>query len=139
MPPEITQKIKSFNFPLGEYVLFGSATIIAHNLREFNHDVDILVTEKLWDLFLKNPDWTYKTFERDGRTVEELEYKDGTVELYKNWEPGVWDPAMLIKEAEIINDLPFVQLRDVLKWKLISARDKDLKDATLIEEYLKNK
>lgn len=135
----LTKKIKSFGFMEGEFALFGSAPIVARGLRDFTHDIDILVSKRIWDeCRKKDKEWIYKKFERDGRVIEELEHEGGNIELYYNWAPGEWDEDRLMREAEIIDGLPFVKLEDVLKWKKLSAREKDLKDAALIENYLRS-
>jgi len=54
------------------------------------------------------------------------------------WRAG--DIKKLIAEAEIIDDLPFVKLEDVLKWKKLCNRgEKDKRDIELIENYLSQK
>jgi hypothetical protein len=46
----------------------------------------------------------------------------------------------LIKDATVIDGVPYVQLEELLKWKKVAAREKDLKDIVLIEKFLvKNK
>ncbi|MDP2856193.1 MAG: hypothetical protein Q8N90_03725 [bacterium] len=56
--------------------------------------------------------------------------------MWKGWKPGQWDIKQLIREAEIIDGLPFVKLKYVLKWKKLSGREKDLKDIETIERFL---
>ena len=129
------QKIKSLQLPTGEFAIFGSGPMAAHGIRE-SSDADIIVSEKLFEEYKQKTGWVYKSFERDDRHIEMIE-KD-KIEFYKNWGPGKWDIAKLIQNSEIINDLPFVELDKVLRWKKISGREKDKKDIFLIKEYLKN-
>jgi hypothetical protein len=65
--------------------------------------------------------------------------ENGEIELWKNWRPGEWDVQKLIDEAEIIDGLPFASLESVVTWKRMSAREKDLKDVEVIENFLKAK
>lgn len=65
-------------------------------------------------------------------------YKD-ELELWKDWKPGKWDIKELISEAEIIDSLPFVRLENLVKWKKLKSREKDLKDVKIIEDYLNKK
>lgn len=60
------------------------------------------------------------------------------VEVFTEWLPGIWDIKKLIKEAEIIGGLAFVNLKEVLKWKRIRGKEKDKKDIEIIENYLKS-
>ena len=49
----------------------------------------------------------------------------------------MWDIKQLIKEAEIIDSLPFVKLKYVIEWKKQNNRKKDLKDIETIEKFLR--
>ena len=131
---QLLKRIKDLGLPEGEFALFGSAPIVVRGIRPFSHDIDMIVSEKVWNEYAKKPEWQRTTFERDGKVVEMLE--NNLLELYKVWGPGEWDIEALLQRAEIINGLPFVSLNDVLQWKEISARDKDLKDVELIKKYL---
>jgi len=136
MTQELFKKIREIGLLLGEYVIFGSGPMCILGLKEC-HDLDILVIEDVFEEYKKKPDWKFVEFERNGRQVEFLEKEN--IELYKNWGPGKWDDEKLIKEAELIDGLPFVKLEYVIKWKKISGREKDLNDIELIKEYLKNR
>ena len=127
---ELFQKAKDLQLPIGQYALFGSTPLGVRNLRDC-HDVDIIVTEDLWNKF-KNENWEIITV-NDG--VQKLSKDD--IEILKNWYPGEWDVNKLIEEAEIIDELPFVKLEEVLKWKKLFNREKDQKDIKIIEEFLK--
>jgi hypothetical protein len=127
---ELFQKAKDLQLPIGQYALFGSTPLGVRNLRDC-HDVDIIVTEDLWNKF-KNENWEIITV-NDG--VQKLSKDD--IEILKNWYPGEWDIKKLIEEAEIIDELPFVKLKEVLKWKKLFNREKDQKDIKIIEEFLK--
>ena len=41
-------ELEQLNLPKGKYVIFGSGPLSIRGLRE-NHDLDILVTEDLWN------------------------------------------------------------------------------------------
>ena len=132
---DFLQKIKDLRLSKGEFAIFGSGPLAIRGIRD-SRDADLIVSEKLFQEYRKKVGWKYKDFKRDDRYIEMIE-KDG-VEFYKNWGPGEWDIAKLIQESEIINDLPFVKLDEVLCWKKLSGREKDNKDIVLIEDYLKN-
>jgi predicted nucleotidyltransferase len=124
------QRAKDLKLPIGKYVLFGSSPLGARRMREC-YDIDILVTGNLWNEY-KNNGWEVRILKND------IEYLwNDEIELYKNWGPGKWNIEQLIKEADIIDGLPFVKLEYVLKWKKLLGRKKDLKDVKLIEKFLK--
>ena len=128
---DLFQKVKELALPIGRYVLFGSAPLGIRNLRECA-DIDIVVTQDIWDKYKARPDWQLdKT--RHGNSY----LRNGSLELLKDWKPGIWDIEKLIKEAEIIDGLPFVRLEYVVEWKRLNAREKDLKDIEIIENFLR--
>ena len=133
---ELFKKLKEMNLPKGKFVIFGSGPMGIRGLKE-SHDLDVIVTEDIFNDFKKRSD--FKGFKLDKKkSGNEYLEKDG-IELYENWHPGDWDINKLIQEAEIIDDLPFVKLEDVLKWKKLKMREKDIKDIELIEDYFNKK
>lgn len=132
---ELFKKVKDLYLPIGEYALFGSVPMGVRGLREC-HDIDIIVTEKLWNEYRDKYGWSLV------KTQHENKYSDGLrnndIEMWKDWWPK-WDIKKLIQGAEIIDGLPFVKLEEVLKWKKHIAREKDLKDVKIIEKFLAKK
>lgn len=140
MKERISTRVKKLGFPVGEYVVVGGA-MEAYGIRDAK-DLDIVVTESLFEKLLS-----------EGRQLcicEECrvdQEKGSSKRMLKK--PGVdiisqytWkdtyqaDTTELIRNANIIDDVPFVQLEELLKWKKAAAREKDLKDVELIEYYL---
>lgn len=105
-----------------------------HGLRGTISDIDIIVTQELWNALNHSNKWQ-KSISPNG---SECLTKDN-FELWQDWQPGEWDIDKLITEAEIINGLPFVKLEAVLEWKKLYGREKDLQDVEKIENYLKSK
>ncbi|MCL4405013.1 MAG: hypothetical protein M1361_00830 [Patescibacteria group bacterium] len=133
---ELFQKVRELQLPIGKYALFGSAPLGIRGLKDC-HDVDIIVTEDLWRK-CKNNGWELKIMPHAGPYPDEFYLENQGIELWRNWRPGEWDIDSLIREAEIIGGLPFIQIDKVLAWKKLSGRDKDFKDAAVIEEFLDN-
>lgn len=130
---DFLKKLKDLNLPKGKFAIFGSGPIGIRGLREIG-DLDVIVTEDIFNDFIKRPD-----FKLDKKKSGNEYLEKDSIEFYKNWYPGDWDINKLIQEAEIIDDLPFVRLEEVLKWKKLKGRDKDIKDIELIEEFLNKK
>ncbi|MDD4996265.1 MAG: hypothetical protein PHW15_02215 [Patescibacteria group bacterium] len=129
------EQLRKFNLPEGKFAIFGSGPLGIRNIRD-THDLDLIVDESLFDEYKTMPGWELKSFNRDGRYIEMIE--NSGIEFYKTWGPGDWNTSQLIDNAEIIDDLPFVRLEEVKRWKEISKREKDLEDIQLIDEYFKD-
>lgn len=125
------EKLKELNLPKRKYAIFGSGPMCIRGLREVG-DLDIIVTMDIYNDLKNNPDFKMGHRKKSGNEFLE---KD-SIEVYKDWHPGDWDVERLIKESETIDDFPFVKLEEVLKWKKLKQRDKDIEDIKLIEEYL---
>ncbi|KKS44538.1 hypothetical protein A2567_02580 [Candidatus Azambacteria bacterium RIFOXYD1_FULL_42_11] len=128
---DLFQKVKELKLPIGKYALFGSAPLGIRGLKDC-HDIDIIVTEDLWNEYQDKENWETKKFNNGT-----LYLANGGVELWKDWGPGRWDIERLIREAEIIDKLPFVRLEKVLEWKKQNGREKDLRDIETIEKFLR--
>ena len=131
---KLFQEVKRLNLPIGEYALFGSTPMGVRGMREC-HEIDIIVGKKLWNEYRDKTEWKLV------KTEDQNKYSDGLrnndIELWSYWWSG-WDIEKLIKEAEIIDDLPFVKLEKVIEWKKFRAREKDLKDLKIIEKFLQD-
>jgi hypothetical protein len=129
----IFDRVKVLNFPAGCYAVFGSGPMEAHGLRPAR-DVDIIVTTEFYLKCKKDSLWTPDQL-RDHHPV----LKHGDVSLYDSWAPDSWDIPQMIKEAELMQGIPFVRLETVLEWKKTRNSDKDKADIKLIEAFLKKK
>ncbi len=116
--------------PAGSYAIFGSGPMAVRGLRECR-DIDLIVTDGLFEEYKGVGGWELKDV--GGR---ETLVKDG-IEMGANWGPGEWDIDQLIEDADIIENLPFVRLAEVLKWKRLLRREKDVKDIEVIEDYFR--
>jgi hypothetical protein len=130
---ELFQRVKELNLPIGEYAIFGSGPMGIRNLREM-HDIDLIVSDRIFDEYSKKQEWKIKEIYgyRDWLKNDSLE-----IEMGRDWDEG-WDVEGMIREAEIIDGLPFVKLDYLIKWKKFSGREKDLRDVEIINKFLSN-
>lgn len=126
----IIQKIKELNFPLGQYVVVGSGTLDVLGIRPAN-DIDIAVTKELHQKLRETGEWDeYEKYNKVFLTkdvfeiIPKLEF-----ELY----PTTAEEA--ISSALIIDGIPFMNLDELIKFKLSQSREKDFKDIELIKKY----
>lgn len=129
----IFERVKKFNLPVGEYAVFGSSLLDAWGIRKAN-DLDIIVTPKLFEE-LKKEGWE----EKQGNGFTILVKGDANVTTVQDRPTdGEYCPdrIQLIKDAEIINGVPFVKIEEVIACKRAYGRPKDFEDIQRIEEYL---
>jgi hypothetical protein len=133
---DIFARVKKFNLPLGEYAVFGSALLEVWGLRNAA-DLDIIVTPKLYKR-LKAEGWEEK--QANGFTILSKEDADVTTVQDKPTD-GDYNPdrIQLIKEATIINGVPFVKIEEVIACKTAYNRFKDIEDIRLIKNYFSDK
>ncbi len=129
---DIIKLVKSLNLEKGEYSVFGSALLQIYNLRESN-DIDIIVTENLYTKLRKNTIWKEKIHIHGNVSLY-----NNIFEIFKSWEFERYNPKIkdLIQDSIYIEDIPFVNIEEVLKWKKIRDLEKDKRDTKLIESYL---
>lgn len=129
---EIFKKLSSLRLPVADYVIFGSAPLLAHGLRTSVGDLDILAREAAWENALSlGPAVTPPS--GNGALVSLF---GGGIEIFDRWVSDDWKPAELIDAAELIEGFPFVPLPTVLRWKRRANRTKDQHDIAVLEKYL---
>lgn len=127
-------RAKALNLPLGHYLVFGSAVMEIHNIRTAK-DIDIVVDDYLYKE-LKKRGWKRKWNFKRVFTCKAL--KQGSNEAFTNllWKDYQIKTADLIKNAELVEGIPFMSLKDYLFYKKHLPREKDKRDVELIEKYL---
>ena len=60
------------------------------------------------------------------------------IEVFDTWGPGDWDVSELIDGADVIDGVRFVRLQEVLRWKELMNRPKDVEDIRVLRELLNN-
>lgn len=126
------KSVKELNLPLGKYAVFGSGPLAAHGIRE-TRDIDILVTPEIYQQVKLLPGWVEKGWPNSGNYLQKENFEITSDWNFPNYEPDIYK---LISKAEIMHDIPFVKLEEVLAWKKAYGRDKDLLDIQLILNYL---
>lgn len=97
-------------------------------------DLDIIVTPELFQQ-LKNDGWEEK--QCNGFVM--LRKEDADVTTVQDWATDsnyLPDRLKQIREAIVIEGIPFVRIEDVIECKTAYNRPKDHKDIRMIKEYL---
>jgi hypothetical protein len=119
-------ELKNLKLPPEQFAVFGSGPLAIRGLREAN-DLDIIVTKKLWN----------KLIEKYNPTEKGNEIIISNISIFQDWKPWFSEIETLIKGADIIDEIRYVKLDKVMKWKQNLNREKDQKDIQLIKKYLK--
>lgn len=130
----IAEKIKSLKLPIGQYVVVASAVMEIHGIRKSN-DIDIAVTPSLHQDLINTGEWDQHI--KYGKVFLKKEGVDIIPQL--NWEQYQTTTNDVIKSADIIEGVPFMNLEELCKFKSVLAREKDLKDIKLIKQHLSPK
>lgn len=127
-----TDELNALEISKEQYLIYGSGPLAVRGLRE-NNDIDILVTEKVWkELIKKHP-----TLDSIGIDDVPRKYiKIGHIEIDSLLGAYNIDVEKLFDDADIINGYRFMNLEDLLKYKIYLGRKKDLEDIEKIQKFL---
>ncbi len=131
----IFNKLITLGLPTEDFAIFGSGSMFAHGLKDLGHDIDIVARGQAWE---KATTLATPVAARSGNALV-VELFEGEIEIFNSWGPGEWNINELIDNAEVVEGVRFVQLEQVLKWKKMMNRPKDVEHIALIEKYLENK
>lgn len=126
--------LRQLNLPEKDFAIFGGGPMWAHGLRDKLNDLDVVARGDAW-LMVTKLGTPQPTEIKVGQVVE---LDRGNIEVFNAWGPGTWDVHDLIDTAEIIDGIRFVKLSNVLKWKKLMGRPKDIDHVKLIEQYMHN-
>lgn len=129
MNPNLFEKIEALALPEGQYVIIGGGVLAANGLVEWDHDIDMAVSDDV-----------YTTLQSDGWNSEEAVRGDKMVLREDVYDIGVgfgdWTLDQLLEDADVIKGIPFMNLGKLAEWKRQTGREKDLRHVALIEAHL---
>ena len=124
----LISRLLELELPPDDFAVFGSGPLMARGWRE-SRDLDIVARGAAWE---KAKKVGVESYTSDGA----VKYVIGPIEVFDSWAPGQWDVNGLIDGAEMIDGVRFASLDNVIKWKRLMGRPKDLEDIKLIEERM---
>ncbi|MEG0483052.1 MAG: zinc ABC transporter substrate-binding protein [Acinetobacter sp.] len=129
---ELLNEIQKLEFPKTDFIIVGGAALAIRNLRKTS-DIDIVVIPKLFEKLQNSNEWSYKA-RPDGKPKL---YK-GFIEIYLdvNTEDFQRSTAWLFENADIFDQIQFIDLHTLMQLKQSYGREKDLHDIELIQTYL---
>jgi hypothetical protein len=122
---ELIELVKSLNMPNGEYYILSSGCLLLYGLRDKANDLDICITQKLFEEF-KN---RYNLTDADKNEC-------GFYKISDKVEAVVTGKYAF--EYDIKDGYPVQKLESILESKRNSERPKDIVDAQNILDYFKN-
>lgn len=130
----IFEKLKELNLPFGKYVIISSGTLDALGIRSAS-DIDIAVTKDLHEKLRNTKEW--QEHELHGKIF--LQKDIFTIIPQLDWERYKTTTEEAISSALIIENFPFMNLEELLKFKIAMGREKDQNDIKLLEKMLNKK
>ena len=122
---QLIEKIKELNFPVGDYYLLSSGCLMLYGLRNKIGDIDICVSEKLFN----------QVKDKFNLTID----KKNECGFYKI---NDYLEIVVNKNKEMTYDIkdgiPVEKLTTILNFKLKRNLEKDKEDIINIQNYLKN-
>lgn len=127
----VVNKVKNLKLPFGKYVVIGSGIFEPLGIR-LAGDIDIAALPEL-----------HEQLRSTGKWEEEIRYnkiflKRDKIEINPelSWSDYQTTTEEAIASATVIDDIPFMNLDELRKFKKALGREKDIKDIQLIDEYL---
>jgi hypothetical protein len=131
----LEQLIADLRLDRNDFVIFGSAPLLAHGLRGEIHDLDIVARGTTWERARSHG--SPATGSENGALI--ATFFDGLIQFSEGWISDAWDAERLIDRAEFVHGLPFAHLEDVLEYKQVLNRPKDLSDIRILQTSLQKK
>jgi len=103
------------------------------NIKEKLKDLDIIVNQKGWNKLIQHYE-SKNTNSGFGNVIIIKGEKE--IEIFDMQGLGKWDLNELIETSDKIEEVNFVTLENVLKWKKEMNREKDVEDIKKINEFL---
>lgn len=119
---ELFDYLRGLRLPPGDFAIFGSGPLIVRRWIDATNDLDVVCRGDAWTRACETGNVSVD--KRYG--VSLASHCNGQITFGTRWAIGSFDIDTLIDSAEIIDDLPFVELRHVIAYKELRASPKDL-------------
>lgn len=137
MSETFADKVKALNLPLDQIIVIGSGILDQLGIRPAS-DIDLAASSDLMkNLSEESSDWI-KKFDDNQRFY--FVKDDGSAEVWDGWEFNgqVVSYGELLSQLVEYDDVRFVDLKFLRKWKSWRGREKDVRDVELIDEWRVN-
>ncbi|MBE1464895.1 hypothetical protein [Kibdelosporangium phytohabitans] len=142
---ELLVELRRMGLDPDHFVVFGSAPLLVHGLRETVSDLDVVARDWVWDYVSEHGEQGEGTRSKDRIWL----FHGGRIQFSRNWirfdedeEHSAkleWNTDDLIDSAEPVGGLRFARVEDVLAYKQRLLRPKDQIDIDNLREYIANR
>ena len=116
-----------------DFVIFGSGPLLAHGLRQGVRDLDVVARGNTWRRVSEHGIRGTGAISGSPMAL----FWGGLIQFSPEWISQDWDTDDLITRSELIQELPFAQLTDVLAYKQKLDRPKDRRDIDVLLDLLR--
>ena len=120
----LLRRLAALELDAANFVIFGSAPLLAHGVRRAICDLDIVAWGTAWDQARRQGIPDAGTITGD----EAAQFWDGKIMIFHRWITSHWNIDDLINRSDVIAGFRFASLADVLAYKLMLQRPKDIAD-----------
>jgi hypothetical protein len=114
-------RLRSLDLDTRDFAVFGSGPLAIRKIIPTCSDLDIICRGEVWRAVQAKGDVEYLP----DYDVSVAKMYDGAISFGTCWGIGTFDIDELIDTAEMIDELPFVRLEYVVRYKTIRASDTD--------------
>ncbi|MGW3999872.1 hypothetical protein [Amycolatopsis sp. NPDC004772] len=129
----LVRELVALDLDPDQFVVFGSAPLLAHGLRTTIRDLDVVARGDV--LTWAKRTGTPGVGAYSGDPV--WQFCGGRIQFSAGWITPQWDVGELMDGAEVIGGLRWARPGDVLRYKLELLRPKDRVDIAKIRAYLR--
>ena len=137
MRETFADKVKALNLPLDQIIVIGSGILDQLGIRSAS-DIDLAASSDLMKKLSEESSEWIKKFDDNQRFY--FVKDDGSAEVWDGWEFNgqVVSYGELLSQLVEYDDVRFVDLKFLRKWKSWRGREKDVRDVELIDEWRVN-
>lgn len=121
------ERVKALKLPADQAIVVGGGVMEMLNLRDTT-DIDIVVSDSLFDTYKDEPDWTEYTL-----TTGKLVLSNDGINMMRSWIGRSY--ASLKKSAQMHQGVQFMSVQDLILCKQHLGRQKDLSDIQMLKAY----
>lgn len=129
----LIDKLKQLNLPPDQYAVISSGVLAVRGIRAAN-DLDLVVTDSLWKQLTQK-------YQQEKTKHRPVIRPDPDIEILgPAYDPDhdLFESDRLVRQAELIDNIPYIPLETTKLIKQKMGRAKDLRDIKLINQYQKN-